>query len=257
MARSHLYLWDDRFLWLGESFSANFTGRYALTLVVSLAEKPMRITMEDGETLRTYALLTGPKVRRQLDARDTPFLSLNWDPHSPEFFQLSQVLQDAKAMNFDRETINPYVSMFRSCLSRPLSCKVLWDQCRALAGSVCGRSIESAGWDERVSRVAVQLKQELPSTLKATELAASVGLSTDRLTHLFSAQMGMSMRNFLLWAKARRAVSMILGGNTLTAVAHECGFSDSAHFTRTLREFYDVTPSMLADVGAVTLHRCG
>src|SRR5437899_5332853 len=57
-------------------------------------------------------------------------------------------------------------------------------------------------------------------------LARRAAVSPMRLMHLFSEQIGLSMSRFLLWAKMRRAVSMIQSGQSLTEIAHACGFAD-------------------------------
>ncbi|MCH2558653.1 MAG: helix-turn-helix domain-containing protein [Alcanivorax sp.] len=44
----------------------------------------------------------------------------------------------------------------------------------------------------------------------------------------------------------RRAVELIAQGVPLSMVAHDVGFSDAAHLTRTLKQFFGLTPSFLA-----------
>ena len=43
-------------------------------------------------------------------------------------------------------------------------------------------------------------------------------------------------------------VDVATGGiRSLTGIAHDCGFADSSHLTRTFRAFYAVKPSVLLD----------
>lgn len=72
--------------------------------------------------------------------------------------------------------------------------------------------------------------------------AASVGVSESRLIHLFSQQVGVPWRTFLLWTKLRRAIETVAAGTTLTAAAHAGGFADSAHLSRTCRTMFGINP---------------
>ena len=44
----------------------------------------------------------------------------------------------------------------------------------------------------------------------------------------------------------RRAVELIAQGECLAAVAYDVGFADSAHLTRTIKQFFGLTPSYVA-----------
>lgn len=81
------------------------------------------------------------------------------------------------------------------------------------------------------------------------EVAAAVGLSASRLTHLFTAQVGLPLRRYILWLRLMNAVHLARDGRDLTTIAHAAGFADSAHLTRTCREIFGLPPSALT--GAV------
>jgi len=86
----------------------------------------------------------------------------------------------------------------------------------------------------------ISTSHDLPDDAGAA--AASVGLSESRLVHLFSHEVGVPWRTFLLWTKLRRAIEAVAAGATLTAAAHVGGFADSAHFSRTCRVMFGISP---------------
>lgn len=93
--------------------------------------------------------------------------------------------------------------------------------------------------------------RHLPSLVAAgpvsgTDLAAQVGLSVSRLTHLFTDQVGIPLRRYVLWSRLRLAVMRVQAGDDLTGAAHGAGFADSAHLTRTTREMFGLPPSLLS-----------
>lgn len=75
--------------------------------------------------------------------------------------------------------------------------------------------------------------------------ARIAGLSPSRLSHLFVAETGLTLKTYRLWVRLSRAVRLMTEGVTLTAVAHEAGFADSAHFSRTFRRMFGVAPANL------------
>lgn len=79
-----------------------------------------------------------------------------------------------------------------------------------------------------------------------TELAAQLGLSASRLTHLFTEQVGIPLRRYVLWSRLRAAITRVQAGDDLTGAAHGAGFADSAHLTRTTREMFGLAPSVLS-----------
>lgn len=82
--------------------------------------------------------------------------------------------------------------------------------------------------------------------VSGTELAAAVGLSVSRLTHLFTEQVGIPLRRYVLWSRLRAAIIRVQAGDDLTGAAHGAGFADSAHLTRTTREMFGLPPSVLS-----------
>lgn len=74
-------------------------------------------------------------------------------------------------------------------------------------------------------------------------LAQQVNLSSSRFAHIFSEQMGMPVRNYLLWQRLLFALSLLQKGKSITTVAYTSGFSDCAHLSRSFREVFGATPT--------------
>lgn len=79
-----------------------------------------------------------------------------------------------------------------------------------------------------------------------SDSAARVGLSESRLTHLMVEELGAPPRTWRAWLRLRRAISATMStGANLTRAAHEAGFTDSAHLTRTSKQLAGVLPSQM------------
>jgi AraC-like DNA-binding protein len=85
-----------------------------------------------------------------------------------------------------------------------------------------------------------------PDTVRGTELAAQVGISASRLTHLFTAQVGIPLRRYVLWRRLGIAITRVGAGDDLTEAAHAAGFADSSHLGRTCRDMFGLPPSLLS-----------
>ena len=95
------------------------------------------------------------------------------------------------------------------------------------------------------------MRARLATPIRLEEVAATVHLSPSRFRHLFVTQTGTSLRAWLLWARMEHAVESAFLGRSWTEAAHEAGFADAAHLTRTCRRVFGVAPTMLvpAQVG--------
>jgi AraC-like DNA-binding protein len=79
------------------------------------------------------------------------------------------------------------------------------------------------------------------------DAASAAALSPGRFRHLFVQETGTPFRAYLLWLRLNVAIEAAMAGASWTAAAHEAGFADSAHFTRTFKRMFGINP---ADLGA-------
>lgn len=101
--------------------------------------------------------------------------------------------------------------------------------------------------DRRVATIQRRLQSQWAHTPPLADLAQSVGLSPYRLAHLFKRDMLMPIRPYALWVKLMQTLtfSATQPYESLTALAHQNGFSDLAHFSRTARKTFGQAPSYI------------
>lgn len=98
--------------------------------------------------------------------------------------------------------------------------------------------------DPRLASALEYIEAELafgPVPLKAA--AARGALSPDHFRHLFARQMGVAYKRYVLWRRLRLATTELMNGHDVTTAAHAAGFSDSAHFARTLKATFGIFAS--------------
>ena len=65
--------------------------------------------------------------------------------------------------------------------------------------------------------------------------AEELSVSTSRLSHLFSEQVGISLKSYLTLHQLERAYQDILEGNSITEAAMNAGFDSPSHFAATVK----------------------
>lgn len=101
------------------------------------------------------------------------------------------------------------------------------------------------GFDSRVKACIEHIRSKIGhESIDRTVLSAHVHLSPDRLSHLFKAQMGISLSNFMIWERLKYAISKSLEQEiNLLNAAYLAGFYDAAHFSRAYLKMFGVNPS--------------
>jgi len=99
--------------------------------------------------------------------------------------------------------------------------------------------------DLRIRKVIAWVGKQLEESVSLSDAASIANLSAGRLRHLFVEQTGLPFKTYLLWLRLTRAVQCFAAGKSLTEAAHEAGFSDSAHLSRTFRRMFGVAPASL------------
>lgn len=116
---------------------------------------------------------------------------------------------------------------------------------RALAARLAAHEADEYPIDKRIARVLERLACDLDVRMSASAAADIACLSESRFSHLFVEEVGLPFRTYVLWRRLMTAVSAIAAGASLTDAAHEAGFADSAHFSRTFLRMFGVPASLL------------
>lgn len=76
-------------------------------------------------------------------------------------------------------------------------------------------------------------------------LARHCAVSRERVHRVLKQWLGMAPQEYLRAVRLLRARQLVMSGESVAAVAAECGFSDQAHFTRWFRRTLGYTPGDL------------
>lgn len=184
-----------------------------------------------------------------LIAPDVPHLIASEGPVVSVYVEPRAVIASALQLRLNGANVAPLTATehagLRKVLARPVE--------RASARTVLSDLLSVLGTaeapvrrpDVRVRRLLDRLAVDPSAHVSADELARVAGLSRSRSRHLFREQVGMPIRTYRLWLRLQAAVQLIAAGRSVTDAAHQAGFSDAAHMTRTCRRMFGLAPSEL------------
>lgn len=103
--------------------------------------------------------------------------------------------------------------------------------------------LSEATIDPRISQSLDFIKsQENLQSIRVEDVASHCGLSQGRFLHLFTEQMNVPFRKYILWQKIKRFILNFDGVKDLASLALEAGFSDQAHLSNYFKNTFGVSP---------------
>jgi AraC-like DNA-binding protein len=116
---------------------------------------------------------------------------------------------------------------------------------RSAVALLAAAPIPDPGLDARIVKALDFIRARIRGPIALADAAAAAALSPDRFRHLFVHQTGASFRTYVLWSRLNVAIERSMAGDSWTEAAHEAGFADSAHLTRTFKRMFGINPATL------------
>ena len=113
----------------------------------------------------------------------------------------------------------------------------------------CTGIMPNAVLDDRIAKILSEIQEMDAINVSLDEMAAKVFLSPSRFAHLFTDEVGIPFRRYMLWRRLNKAVLQASRGENLSRAAVAAGFSDSAHLTRTFYDMFGLPPTAMLKIG--------
>lgn len=212
---------------------------YAIQLVMS--DRPLPVwTASEGWQARC-AVLLGPSVVHALASSDEAVTLIYLEPDSCPGRRVRTLLASGVADLTRAQRLACHAAL----AARPQAPD------EALADCLVPQALGAVArhHDRRIDAVIVGIDARLDQVVGAAQLAAAAGMSVSHFQHRFRAHTGLAVRPYLRWRRLLQAVRAVTAGSSLTEAALQAGFADAAHFTRTMRRHFGITPRTLAAMG--------
>lgn len=97
---------------------------------------------------------------------------------------------------------------------------------------------------ELVSRVLGYLERSAAQVNSVAEIADHFHVSASYLSSLFSQDMDVTLKRYLMICKISKSKIMLSQGESVSNTAHACGFCTTSHFISVFREVTGMTPNV-------------
>jgi AraC family transcriptional regulator len=248
VGRGRIVLWEGASLWAfdvpqADRRSTDFHAHHAIQMTFSVGGRfGFRI---GSEVVHGPAVLIAPDVPHAYEPQGRNAM-IFIEPESSIGGAVLRDLAGRQAARLDPATFCDIANRLSSIWEGPRpDDDTLAGLGRQLATRLAGSVVSGQTIDKRIARVLERLSAEIDSPMDAGQAAQIACLSESRFSHLFVAEVGQAYRTYVLWRRLMVAVSKIAAGASLTSAAHEAGFADSAHFSRTFLRMFGVPASLL------------
>ena len=247
MPQSRWYFWDGGFLAVGHSKGVvPLHTHHAIQLAVSVTQ-PFRLRTSDGDWKDYPGGAVKSDIEHSLDSDGLGCLLLI-DPESREGRWLQSCLKEPiTPMLADR--VEPARAAVAKFWEDPPDAEGTAQFVSYMVRQFGTGMMPRHTLDERVAKVIEHIQSMDTRVASLDDIAGMVFLSPSRFAHLFSEEVGIPFRRYLLWRRLTRAMVLVSRGATLSRAAHAAGFSDSAHFTRTFSQMFGIPPSAMLNQG--------
>ena len=237
-----VHLWHEGILFLGSGIRNALHRHFTASIVFALAEPfSFRAERQRWRTLRGVAV--APNIYQQMDSIGRRVAILQVDPETEAYARMARLFAErGPVVELAGAVVDRLVAAAGDAERPDLDAAALW--ARTL-DEVAGPWQHAATIDPRVAQVQDLIKRSFPSAPAVAEVAAAVGLSASRLIHLWKDEVGISLRRYVLWLRLRHVIARITIGDSLTDAAHDAGFADSAHLSRTFSSMFGLPLSRL------------
>jgi AraC-like DNA-binding protein len=238
--------WPGGSVWIGRHM-APVQDHAHHAIQVSLAmEGRFRIRALDWPAPREVAgVVVMPDRRHALDGCGATVATLFVEPNSSRGAALRQRFAGHDVAVLDEDEAREAVRFLHAQYLAAAPDAVLAQYAQGAVCRIAGNPAAAPAEDPRITAALAWMQARLATPIRLEDVAAAVHLSPGRFRHLFVAQTGTSLRAWLLWARMEHAVETAFQGRSWTEAAHEAGFADAAHLTRTCRRVFGLAPTML------------
>jgi AraC-like DNA-binding protein len=236
--RAHARLFNDGGLFA----SANVlwkTKRFAASVLLAASDDELELEV-DGERARFGVGVVRPFTTTLLDARQQPFVCLDLSPDHAEYHGLARITGRG-CLGLPRERFAGLAATLREFHAGGMRGHDSYRLFRRITNLALTLLPASPPLDARVVQAKALLEHK--PTLGADALASACGLSAQRLSQLFAQELHITPRQYTQWLKIKAALRLTNSGLTLTEIAAEAGFADSAHFCKVWTQIYGASPT--------------
>jgi len=246
-------LWSGGSLWLGRDAGRAETHAHHAIQIALAMDSHLRLAAGDDAWREHRGAVVPPHLPHRLAGCGQGTAMIFVEPETAQGRALLERYGARAIADLPADIAEALVAPLRSAYLAAASRDALIARGQQAIAALAGRVPAKAGVDPRIARAISWVRSRLEVPISLSEAAAIANLSPSRFRHLFVAETGVSFRAYLLWARVETAAGAAMSGKSWTAAAHDAGFADSAHLSRTFRRMFGIAPAALVSESAQKL----
>ncbi len=244
----HVYFWQGGSLWIGEGQGrTQWHKHYAHQLAIALSGSFRFRTEADGAWTDYEGAIVPSECTHQFEVDGAATMAhLFVEPESSAGRALTARFGSNAVAELPAAGARAAAKLLFEALQSSQLAKDMVEAAMLAISELCGTATRPDNeLDPRLSRALDYIRSNVRNPVSLSDVASTVALSESRFRHLFVAGTGSSFRAYLLWLRINLAIEAVMSGASWTEAAHEAGFADSAHLTRTHKRMFGIEPTAL------------
>jgi AraC-like DNA-binding protein len=255
LAQIHIYACDRLVLAAGPGRENSSHRHFGAILTVAL-DAPVTLVSRDAPAVVSQAVLIASGAWHRIDARSSRVVTVLLGPDHPWFSYIKPLLSGEPIVALDFNALAGQAIAWDELLEGRSDCSEALKSAQRILQTFGGTDVPPHRLDSRIEEVLQILRDPVTDTPTPDELGRRVGLSGYTLMRRFKAELGVRIREYVLWRRLMVALEMVDGRSTIAQIAQRTGFYDQAHLTRTARRMVELAPSFVNDFSQTRVHVC-
>ncbi len=254
-ASGRVHFWQSGSLWIGKGRGrSEWHEHHAHQIALALAGE-FRFRPERSGPWTVFEAAFVPSHRaHEFELDGTSVAHLFVEPESSEGRALARRFGGAGIVVLPHDESRRAAALLHDAFLRSSDDDAMTTVARAVVASLAGTDAATTATpavDARLANALAFIRARVRAPVSLADAAAAATLSPSRFRHLFVRETGTSFRAYLLWLRINVAIEAAMAGASWTEAAHEAGFADSSHLSRTHRRMFGIEPTAIRrDAGA-------
>jgi AraC family transcriptional regulator len=245
-ARGRVYFWPGGSLWIGRGRGrSQWHEHHAHQITLPFERACLFRSEEVGGWTEFMGAFVRSERHHQFEMDDMAAAQLFVEPETVEGRALGRRFVEADISPLPDSDRTAMAGMLLSGYQAGATAAEMVATARAAVAVLAGAPVADAAVDARIVKALDLLRARIRRPVRLVDAAGAAALSPGRFRHLFVQETGTAFRAYVLWLRLNVAIECSMAGGSWTEAAHEAGFADSAHLTRTFKRMFGMTPATL------------
>lgn len=246
-ACGRVHFWQGGSLWIGRgSGRTHWHDHHAHQITLPFEGTCRLRSAQDGGWSEFAGAFVPSGRRHQFELEhDMEVAQLFVEPETAQGRALALRFADAEVSTLPQSDREAMAGMLVAALRARACDAEMVATAGAAVALLAGTAKPGAAVDARIVKALDFIRSRIRGPVRLADAAGAAALSAGRFRHLFVQQTGAAFRSYVLWLRLNAAIECSMAGGSWTEAAHEAGFADSAHLSRTFRRMFGMTPATL------------